>query len=193
MKWAMTDDYASLVTTLIVTVLAVGTIQTYTLMRRLGESQTEDVRKTVQARLKVLDAMRQGLTPDPEDLREAHVSTLSLLALSQRNLSAYLAGAVWSGVVIVLGVQQIRILRWAGSAGHTANPDLARDSFYLVSGAVGLLLVEGLVRAFVRTFVDQRESLKPLRDYPSDERSRMLAAVRRFHRTGEIPAPAEPH
>ncbi|MFJ8085692.1 hypothetical protein ACIQ6Y_34580 [Streptomyces sp. NPDC096205] len=95
-------------------------------------------------------------------------------------------------MVIVLGVQRIRILMWAGSADHTENPDLARDSFYLVAGAVVLLLVEGLVRAFVRTFVEQRESLKPLREYPRDERAHMLAAVREFHRTGEVPEPTAP-
>ncbi|MFI9150305.1 hypothetical protein [Streptomyces sp. NPDC053367] len=191
MKWAMTDDYASLVTTLIVTVLAVGTIQTYTLMRRLGDSQTEDVRRTVEARLRVMDAMRRDVAPDAEDLRAARVSTVRFLAFTQANLSAYIAGVVWSVVVVVLGVQQIRILMWAGSADHTANPGLARDSFCLVSAAVVLLLAEGLVRAFVRTVVEQRESLKPLREYPRDERARMHAAVRRFHRTGEVPGPAD--
>ncbi|MET9735586.1 hypothetical protein ABZZ79_34665 [Streptomyces sp. NPDC006458] len=188
----MSDDYAALLTTLIVTVLAVGTIQTYTLMRRLGDSQTADVRRTVEARLRVLDAMRRGGAPDPEDLRAAHVSTVSFLALSQRNLSAYTAGVVWSLVVVVLGVQQVKILMWAGSADHGDSPNLARDSFYLVAVSVGLLLAEGVVRAFVRTFVDQRESLKPLHAYPREERAEMLAAVRHFHRTGEAPAPAPP-
>jgi hypothetical protein len=188
----MSDDYASLVTTLIVAVLAVGTIQMYTLVRRLGDAQTQDVRKTVEARLKVLDAMRQGQAPDAEDLRRAHVSTVRFLALTRRNLSAYTAGAVWILVVIVLGVQQIKILMWAGSADPAEDPNLARDSFYLVAAAIGLLLAEGLVRAFVRTFTDQRESLKPLRDYPRDERAQMLAAVRLFHKTGEVPEPTQP-
>ncbi|MFE1444041.1 hypothetical protein [Streptomyces sp. NPDC058739] len=81
---------------------------------------------------------------------------------------------------------------WSGSAERGASPHPARDSFCLVALSVGLLLPEGLVRAFARTFLDQRESMKPLHAYPREERAEMLAAVRRFHRTGEAPVRVDP-
>ncbi|MEU0770563.1 hypothetical protein [Streptomyces albogriseolus] len=186
----MSDDYAALLTTLIVAVLAVGTLQVYTLMRSYGQAQTEAVRATAEAKRRVMEALRQGQSPTPEDLRQTHVPMTAAAGFQRKNGAAVLALLVWTVTVTTLGAYQIRILRWAGSAEHPKDPHLAKMAFYVVTFAIALLLVEGLLRAFLRTFSEQWTVLAPVRQYPRSERARANRAARQFVRTGQIPAPA---
>lgn len=191
MKWAMSDDYAALLTTLIVAVLAVGTIQTYTLMKRWGDTETERVRLTSQARERVLEAMRQGQDPGEEDLRQAFVPVFNL-GMNRKAVPAYVAGFVWVVVVTTLGAFQVKILRWAAAEGDPADPQLARKAFYAVSIAIALLLAEGMIRAFSQMLSEQWTAVKPLRQYSRSERRRAIRTVRQFRKTGQVPTPASP-
>ncbi|WP_394427375.1 hypothetical protein [Streptomyces sp. SGAir0957] len=183
----MSDDYASLLTTLIVAVFAVGTIQTYSLMKRWGDAQSEQIRELAEARVRVTDALHHGTQPTEEDLRVAGRTSWTPLLMFRRGIAPYIAGLVWTTVVIILGIQQVRILKWTAAAGDDPDPHLARTSFYMVTGAIALLLTEGIVRAFAQTMAKQFGYLKPLWSYPRAVRAQMDCAVKEYRRTGQLP------
>ncbi|MEU6687706.1 hypothetical protein [Streptomyces sp. NPDC046832] len=188
----MSDDYAALLTTLIVAIFAVGTIQTYTLMRLLGQKQNEDARRRAEAQQRVLQALRDGQAPDEQDLTDAYVPAVDRIGLPRKELAVYTAGVIWTGMVIVLGMQQIKILRWAGSAAHPKNPELAEDSFLLVSIALAVLLVEGVVRALAQGHLEFRAITAPLRQYTKADHKAMRQVVKQYRRAGQIPTPPAP-
>jgi hypothetical protein len=192
MEWAMSEDYASLLTTLIVAIFAVGTIQTYTFFRKWGDLETEELRKSVDARVRVLEALRLDEQPTADDLKAAHVTALKSLKFSRRTWAPYVVAFTWVLLVVLLGAQQIKILRWAASASKPQAPHLAESSFYLVSIALVLVLTEGGLRAVVRALSDQRSSLSRLDEYPRSERDRMRQAAREYQRTGQMPTPPSP-
>jgi hypothetical protein len=188
MKWAMSDDYAALLTTLIVAIFAVGTLQTYTLMRRIGQSQNDDLRNTAEAQHRVLQSLAAGQAPAEQDLTAAHVPTAVAIGIPRKALAVYVTGVIWTAMVVVLGIQQVKILRWAGSANHPKDPQLAEGSFYLVSVCITVLLVEGAVRAVTQSFLEQRTITAPLRQYTVEDRKRMRRVVKQYRRTGQVPS-----
>lgn len=192
MKWAMSDDYAALLTTLIVAIFAVGTIQTYTLMRLLGQKQNEDARRKAEAQHRVLQALRDGQAPEEQDLTDAYEPAIERIGLPRKELAVYTAGVTWTGMVIVLGMQQIKILRWAGSAAHPKDPELAEGSFFLVSIAIAVLLVEGVVRALAQSHLEFRAITAPLRQCTKADRKRMRQVVNQYRSTGQVPTPPAP-
>ncbi|WP_143203497.1 hypothetical protein [Streptomyces sp. CB02115] len=189
----MSDDYASLLTTLIVAVLAVGTVQTHSLMKRWNDTHVEQLRVATEARIRVADALGRGVQPSEGDLQVADQSARRAVAMARSWLAPWLAGGVWAGVVVTLGKQQLRILKWAATAGDPAAPELAKTSFRYVSIAVALLLAEGIVRVFVSSFTRQYQQFKSWRDYPRSSRALADDAIRAYRLTGQIPAaPAAP-
>ncbi|MYX18417.1 hypothetical protein GTY67_34275 [Streptomyces sp. SID8374] len=184
----MSDDYASLLTTLIVTVLAVGTVQTYSLLKRWNDTHVEQLRVAMEARIRVADALGRGMQPSEGDLQGADQSARRAVVLARSWVAPWLAGGVWAYVVVMLGKQQLRILKWAATAGDPAAPELAKTSFYYVSIAVALLLAEGIVRVFVSSFIRQYQQLKPWRNYPRSSRELAYDAIRAYRLTGQPPA-----
>ncbi|MFB6849796.1 hypothetical protein ACFCXS_33720 [Streptomyces sp. NPDC056373] len=188
----MSDDYAALLTTLIVAIFAVGTIQTYTLMRLLGQKLNEDARRKAEAQHRVLRALRDAQAPEEQDLTDAYEPAVDRIGLPRKELAVYTAGVTWTGMVIVLGTQQIKILRWAGSAAHPKDPELAEGSFFLVSIAIAVLLVEGVVRALAQSHLEFRAITAPLRQYTKADRKRMRQVIRQYRSSGQVPTPPAP-
>ncbi|MGW4759530.1 hypothetical protein [Streptomyces chartreusis] len=141
----MSDDYAAVITTVILAVLAVGSVQTYTLVRRLRDAMVEWVAEAVDARSRVVVALRAAQPPSPDDL--AKVDALTRPDAAVRRLTpAYVASFVWLAVCGVLVYVQIRVLKWAGTHHPEKDPDLAELAFYVCTVAVGVLVIEGVIR-----------------------------------------------
>jgi hypothetical protein len=186
----MSNDYAALLTTLNVAVFAVGTIQIYTLMKRWTDSQRDTTERTAHARIAVTNALQHNHQPNPEDLRDAYIRPASILR--SKSFGAYVAGTLWVAIVLLLGIQQISILRWAGSADKPAAPDLAERSFHMVTIAIAVLLAEGVVRAFSEGVIHQWTVTKPIRQLSRSDRRRMESAVKEYKKTGQLPATTNP-
>ncbi|WP_415962044.1 hypothetical protein [Streptomyces sp. 021-4] len=188
----MSDDYAALLTTLIVAVLAVGTIQTYSMMKRWSDTQAEQTRVLIEARVRVADALHRNAQPTEDDLKAARESVSTVARMARKGMLPYGASLVWIAVVVTLGDQQLRILKWAATAGDPADPELAKSAFYYVSAAIVLLLAEGFARGLVVTFRTNRQQFKPWKNYPRSTRDQADRAVRAYRRTGQLPAAPTP-
>jgi hypothetical protein len=187
MNWAMSNDYAALITTLIVAVIAVGTIQLYTLMKRWGDVFAEAGSELVEARRRILDAMAQGQAPTPDDLNAASMSPRWVLAVSRKSFPPYLAAAIWIGVCGGLVVIQASVLRWTAMADKPKSAELAEKSFWVVVAAVVLLIVEGIARALLEARVKVRRLGQGLAHYSRADRQRMHQALTQYRRTGQVP------
>ncbi|MFF6911545.1 hypothetical protein [Streptomyces sp. NPDC012466] len=154
----MSDDYAALITTIILAVLLIGTVQTYTLLRAWTNSYAETAGHYVEAHNRVVAAVTAGNDPDSEDLE-----LISAVAAPRRLLllawPAVTAGSAWLTVCALLVTVQIKVLLWSATHQPETDPQLARWAFYVTSGSVVLLLMEGLVRAALQGLFGVRRSL----------------------------------
>lgn len=190
MKWAMSHDYAAIMTTAILAVLAVGTVQTYTLMKIASDFVTEGTQLAAESWQRCLDAVRQGQAPADEDLDKAYSRRFFSYYLAFKPMAAYAAGFLWSVIVTVLGTLQVKILRWAATEDPGKEPGLARTAFYCVTAAIILLLAEGLIRVFARLVTGYWKAVTPIwRQSSRSERAEMDRALREYWRTGQWTAP----
>ncbi len=181
MKWAMSDDYAALITTVILAVLLIGTVQTYTLLRAWVNSQVEAVRRGVDAHNRVAAAVKDGREPNDEDLQEV-VKLRRPHHVVLQAWPAVLAGAVWLGVCATLVGMQIRVLQWAGTHEPATNPALAEKAFYVCSAAIVLLVAEGLVRTLARGISGIRQATQSYEALDPQERAGTLTAIAEYAR-----------
>jgi hypothetical protein len=178
MKWAMSDDYAALITTIILAVLLIGTVQTYSLLRAWTNSYAEIARRYVEAWNRAGDAARNGSDPDDEDLEQ-----ISIVATPRRLLllawPAMAAGVAWLSICALLVILQIKVLLWSATHEPARDPQLAKWTFYATSGSVVLLLIEGLARAVLQGISGIWQSLNNYTLFGSDERDVVFRALGR--------------
>ncbi|MFC8520152.1 hypothetical protein [Streptomyces sp. NPDC057257] len=148
MKWAMSDDYAALITTVILFVLAVGTVQTYTFLKQYADAAAEWARQLAEVRSRVLSAIRAGDEPENRDMER--VGELTEDRPTKGFPPAYIAAGLWLALCTTLVGVQAKVLLWAATDGHSKDPHLARLSFFVSCAAMGVLTAEGLVRAWLR-------------------------------------------
>lgn len=148
MKWAMSDDYAALITTVILFVLAVGTVQAYTFLKQWADAAAEWARQLAEVRSRVLDAIRAGDEPEESDMER--VGQLAENRPTKGFPPAYIAAGLWLCLCTTLVAVQVKVLLWAATDGHGKDPHLARQSFFVSCAAMGILTAEGLMRAWLR-------------------------------------------
>ncbi|MFF8441913.1 hypothetical protein ACF07U_13655 [Streptomyces californicus] len=144
----MSHDYAAIVSTIVVALLTIGTVQLVTLLKRWSVLLRGLYQEGYEARHRITEALRAGQDPDPEDFEQLNIVRpgrwLYRMALTA---APYLAAAVWAAACVVLIDVQIEVLRWAGAADPGPAAELARRAFKTVVVCGSLMAAEGLVRA----------------------------------------------
>ncbi|MEU9576275.1 hypothetical protein [Streptomyces chilikensis] len=137
----MTNDYAAMITTVYIAVLAVGTVQQYTFFKAAADivGQRFDLRK----RIEFLERVRVGDEPEPMELWQA------TRPIEPKGDRIRLAMAIaWCVLAVTLVNCQIQVLRWAATPDVEANPDpdLAMMTFVVAVVAFCFLLADVSVR-----------------------------------------------
>lgn len=189
MKWAMTDDYAALITAIILAVLLIGTVQTYSFMQKWTQTYVSRLRETYEAYGRIAAAVEEGSEPRPEDLESLRNRVLVVLRIVSS--PAYWALGLWGATCGWLVWTQIRVLRWAGTHHPAADPDLAQEAFAVCCFAIGVLVLEGLVRAMLQAVRDGHGAVLPYLRMSRAARTRANEALR-AHRRSVRSRSAEP-
>jgi hypothetical protein len=191
MKWAMSDDYAALITTVILAVLLIGTVQAYTLFKAWGDGVlevTEGIRTSID---NIVQAGRTGVEPPAEDLAKIDEARESSHLVRQK-VTALVASFVWLAICAVLVAVQIAVLAW--SATHSPDdkdPSLAKFAFVACSVSIVILVAEGALRVMARTAVGMNKQIVELRQYTTEDERRYKEALRKY-RQAQQTAPTDP-
>ncbi|MGY5106075.1 hypothetical protein [Streptomyces sp. 900105245] len=175
----MSDDYAALITTIIMAELVIGSVQAYTLMKAWAEPTRQLTLRIKQAAEKVVTARKAGEDANPDDIaliRSAR-STVEMQRLLMSTLPALAAAMVWMAACTVLVFVQIQVLKWSGTHTPLKDPKLARTSFYVSAGAVVLLVGEGVVRVFVRAYSGMLRDALSVARIKGEDREHLTAAL----------------
>ncbi|MFJ2924582.1 hypothetical protein ACIPIU_06065 [Streptomyces massasporeus] len=173
----MSNDYAALITTVILAALLIGSVQTYTLFRRWASVYTDVARLYVDATNRSRRAIQQGEEPDPADTD----AIIEILAKPRRfiyrSTAALLAVSVWVAVCTTLVIVQIDVLKWAATGQSTKDPSLARLSFYVAAGAVVLLVAEGVIRVLFQAGSSLVQAFRDYEVMTGEERDKFFRTV----------------
>jgi len=178
MKWAMSDDYAALISTIIIAALLIGSVQLYTLTRTWVSIPIQTLQEFLQAMSRATAAIRAGNDPAVEDL-EGIASAVDPKNAIRKVWPAWVAAAIWMAVCVLLVTLQIKILLWSAT-GTPKDPDLAKAAFYITAAVVIMLVAEGIIRVFVS---DLPKMFKALASHSDDlwpnsaERDRLYRAL----------------
>ncbi|MFC7844632.1 hypothetical protein [Streptomyces sp. NPDC057382] len=188
----MSDDYAALVTAIILAVLLIGTVQTYTLMRMWTDRFVETAQQYASSRRQALEAIRRGEEPAPDDLNglATAVGQAGPMQLLAKVWPVLVGTSIWFGVCAVLVAVQIRILFWSATHQPETDPALAKLAFFVTAGSVALLILEVVIRVAVQLFSRLRTLTGD--DYGGEEspeeKHALLSAV-----TAHLRGPQAPH
>ncbi|WP_228184021.1 hypothetical protein [Streptomyces anulatus] len=149
----MSHDYAAIVSTLIVALLTIGTVQLVSLLKRWSVMVRGLYQEGYEARHRITEALKTAQSPDAEDFEKLNiVRPVRWLFRVAITLGPYVAAAVWAVACVVLLDVQISVLRWAGADKPGMDPELARKAYRTVVVCGSLMAAEGLVRACVIGF-----------------------------------------
>ncbi|MFE9776168.1 hypothetical protein ACFYOV_31830 [Streptomyces sp. NPDC005931] len=182
----MSDDYAALITTIILASLLIGSVQSYSLLRRWADSHLGTTEDGMDARTRALESIRRGEAPRPEDL-EAIALAAQPVRVLRKTLLPLISSGVWLAVSAALVWVQVKVLLWSGTHEPPTDPQLAKQAFYVASGAVVLLVAEGLLRVMAYGASRILQSIQSLEEATPEERSELLQAIRRYVR--KLPDP----
>jgi hypothetical protein len=183
MNVAMSDDFASLVLTGVFAVLAVGTVQIGSLQRELVARSVE----VVQRESRVVQALRDGRTPDEDD-----VSWLSRVPpLTHRSVWATLALFVWVILCGVNAVTAMEVLRWSAIDGHGKDPQLAAQCLGVLYSSIFVLVTEGVARMVVKVLSGGASERRALGAFHPGEGTELRQVLRHYRRTGTVPPLAQ--
>ncbi|MEV5583002.1 hypothetical protein AB0L39_31125 [Streptomyces parvus] len=170
----MSDDYAAIVSTLIVALLTIGTVQLVTLLKRWRVFATDFFREAVDARRRVTLALKTGHSPAPEDFESFTRWPRRRPWHSIVALVAPVAACLWGALCVHLVILQVRVLRWAGADEPGPDPGLAELAFLTIVVCGSGMVIEGLIRAVagLRDTTGQR-------DYAAEFTAAERAAFRR--------------
>jgi hypothetical protein len=190
MKWTMSDEYAAVITTVILAVLLVGTVQAYTLFKAWGDGfreTSEDLHASVD---NVVQAVRTGVEPPAEDLAKVDEGRESNRIIRQK-AAALMAAFVWFWTCVFLVAVQIMVLKWSATHSPKEDPDLAKFAFVVCAVSIVILVVEGVVRVMARFAVVMRKQIEWSRQYTAEDRHRYDEALRAFRQARQTP-PSDP-
>ncbi|MFE1884171.1 hypothetical protein [Streptomyces diastatochromogenes] len=189
----MSDDYASLIITVVIAVLAVGTVQLYTLMNRWGQVFVTTSGRRTELRLRTLQAMTEGRQADEGDLKELADKWKWWRSLL-RAVPPYLAAGIWGALCALNVGVAIRVLQWSGQDGHGKDPQLAEHAYWVAVASIGTLMFEGLVRSFLTVGGRMASNRRRLRSFSTDDRDRLYELIDHYQQTGQtqLPPPAPP-
>ncbi|MFE5300658.1 hypothetical protein [Streptomyces sp. NPDC056632] len=181
----MSGDYAAIVTTIVLAVLVVGSVQLYVLAQRelIPHSSYESGSA---AELRIVGSIREGNPPRAEDLATLDATTRSGVPLKVIPTRAFVV--LWVIVCFALIVVEIKVLKWAASAKPGPAPELAAWSFYVCAGSVMLLAVEGLARAMAPALTVFLKSAKDMWSMSREERDQVKIALADY-RAAQNPSP----
>ncbi|MGW6290695.1 hypothetical protein [Streptomyces sp. NPDC055107] len=147
----MSHDYAAIVSTLIVALLTIGTVQLVTLLKRFSVLFSDLHRGESDARRRITEALKEGQIPDPDDFEKLSVVRPArwILRMATTTAAPYLASGIWGGACVVLVHVQVQVLRWAGTDQAGDAPELAEQAFLTIMVCGSLMVVEGVIRAAV--------------------------------------------
>ncbi|MFD6493485.1 hypothetical protein ACFV99_23770 [Streptomyces sp. NPDC059944] len=173
----MSDDYAALISTIIIAALLVGTVQIYSLTRAWVDVPIEMLHQYLQANGRALASIRAGDTPAADDLSKLAAIT-NPKDMWKRAWPAMVAAGIWLWTCIVLVALQIRILLWSAT-GAPKDPALAKGAFFITSAVVVMLVLEGIIRVLARGIHRLWQALVTTTETPStsDERAQLHQAL----------------
>ncbi|MGX1886571.1 hypothetical protein [Streptomyces sp. NPDC055287] len=142
--WAMSDDYAALISSIILAAMFIGTLQ----VTNLAKSLTAPFQELRLQKRQAARHLRDG-TLTNEHLDAVRQAELENQEAGQRR--SWLAAAVliawWLGVGFQCGAILMQVLIWSATDKHTASPDVAEDAFMAALWAVSAILLEPIIRA----------------------------------------------
>ncbi|MFI6729238.1 hypothetical protein NRF20_46165 [Streptomyces sp. R-74717] len=187
----MSDDYAALITTVILAVLLIGTVQLYTLIKSYADAmpQADDSHAALLER--VAQALHGNRDPRAEDLAALDQYFTDLFARvvgRNRRWGTYLASAAWVAICCVLVITQIKVLKWSATHTPAQDPHLAKTAFYIASGAVVILVCEGVVRVITQVIANARRHRARVRQFSADDFRRLNEAGERYRQARQANA-----
>nr|WP_185930688.1 hypothetical protein [Streptomyces sp. WAC05458] len=202
----MSADYVAVISTLILAVLAVGTVQIYSTTKESFKKTSETLESLVQARSRVVTALRDGIAPDETDLRLVARFPTGVLLFTPRAIFPALRSAIgnsfrvapmvtWLILCAALCWSQIRVLIWLGhekAAGKA--PEVAQESALIVVLALLFLVAEAVVRGAGHVIKEKQGQDPDLANHglTFDEEQALLGPVlREYWRTGQVPPPRQ--
>jgi hypothetical protein len=193
MKWAMSDDYAALITTVILAVLVIGTVQAYTLLKTWGDGVVETTERLRASIDNIVKAGRTGAEPPTEDLAKIHEARESNQVIRQKG-AALATSLVWLAICGILVTVQIAVLEWSATHGpEEKDPELAKLAFGACSASIVILAGEGAMRVTARTASGMRKQILELSQYTAEDKRRFVEAVHKYREDQQAPPtpPAE--
>ncbi|MFF3838244.1 hypothetical protein [Streptomyces sp. NPDC001930] len=170
----MSGDYAAIVTTIVLAVFVVGSVQLYVLARRelIPDPRWESGSA---AELRIVGSLREGDQPRAEDLAVLDETTRTSVSL--KVIPTSVSAVLWIIVGFALIVVEINVLKWAATAKPGPAPELAAWAFYVCAGSVTLLAVEGLARAMTPALSVLIKCAKDMRSMSREERDHVKIAL----------------
>ncbi len=176
MTWAMSNDYAAVLTTINAAVLLVGTVQYTGLMRRVGDRVFTTKRQQTEAKRQLIEQQRGGIDPSAEALLQLRNERREL---RKRTLPNLVASLVWSATCLLMITNQMQVLAWLGTAQPGAAATLARRSFLVTLIGVSVLVAEPLARGTYRLWRGLWKGSRGYRtQYTRHERRRLQRQIR---------------
>ncbi|MFG2557208.1 hypothetical protein [Streptomyces sp. NPDC048581] len=187
----MSDDYAALITTVILAVLLIGTVQLYTLIKSYSDALPQADASHAALLERAVQAVHGNRDPSAEDLvalDQYFADMLAHMGGARRRWGIYLASGAWMTICCVLVITQIEVLKW--SATHTPGqdaPQLAKSAFYIASWAIMILVFEGFVRVIIQMIANLQRRRARFRQFSADDLRRLSRAAQERYRQAQQP------
>ncbi|MPY47108.1 hypothetical protein [Streptomyces acidicola] len=174
----MSDDYAALITTIILAALLIGSVQLASLLRRFVGAFVESAQRGVNAQNSAIDAIQREEDPEPDDLEAITVAVRPGRVL-RKAIPALAAAIIWLGICGPLVWILIKVLFWSATHEPQTDPQLAKASFYVTAGAVAVLVIEGMVRVVAEALRNMKRALNSYTPPTREQRSKLFEALAR--------------
>ncbi|WP_405392987.1 hypothetical protein OG596_37420 [Streptomyces sp. NBC_01102] len=142
--WAMSDDYAALISSIILAAMFIGTLQ----VTSLAKSLTAPFQELRLQKRQAARHLRDG-TLTTEHLDAVRLAELENQEAGQRRswLAVVVLMSWWVLVGFQCGANLMQVLVWSATDNHKASPDVAEGAFMAALWAVSAILLEPVIRA----------------------------------------------
>ncbi|MFF4369657.1 hypothetical protein [Streptomyces sp. NPDC001594] len=180
----MSDDYAALITTVIVAVLLIGTVQAYTLFKAWGDGFLELTADWRTSADNVIQARRAGVEVPAEDLAKIHEGRESNRVKRQK-FAALVGAFAWLSICAILVLVEIKVLKWSATHNPKEDPQLAKAAFLACAVSIVILVGEGLGRVVGRLAIGVKRQREWARQYTDDDLRHYDEALRVYRQRQE--------
>ncbi|MFF5379446.1 hypothetical protein [[Kitasatospora] papulosa] len=142
--WAMSDDYAALISSIILAAMFIGTLQ----ITSLAKSLTAPFQELRLQKRQAARHLRDGT------LTTEHLEAVRLADLENEESGQ---GGSWQAIIVLIfwwgfvgfqcGANLMQVLVWSATDNHKASPDVAEGAFMAALLAVSAILLEPVIRA----------------------------------------------